>query len=50
MGKAIKRIVKWTLILLLVLAIVNCYPKAKEYVRDLCDIGVVETTDSITLK
>ena len=50
MGKAIKRIVKWTLILLLVLAIVNCYPKAKEYVRYLWDIGVVETTDSITLK
>ena len=50
MGKAIKRIVKWTLILLLVLAIVNCYPKAKEYVRDLWDIGVVETTGSITLK
>ena len=50
MGKAIKRIVKWTLILLLVLAIVNCYQKAKEYVVDLWDIGVVETTDSITLK
>ena len=38
MGKAIKRIVKWTLILLLVLAIVNCYPKAKEYVRDLVNM------------
>ncbi len=50
MGKAIKRIVKWTLILLLVLAAVNYYPKAKEYVRDLWNIGVVETTDSITLK
>ena len=44
MGKAIKRIVKWTLILLLVLAIVNCYPKAKEYVRDLWAVSYTHLT------
>ena len=50
MGKAIKRIVRWTLIILLVLAAVNYYPRAKEFVEDIWDVGVVETTESIKLE
>lgn len=50
MGKAIKRIVRWTLIILLVLVAVNYYPRAKEFIEDIWDVGVVETTESIKLE